>query len=425
MARARGWRCRCQLEAMSFALWWALFALPSGLWPSLGTSGAIGATHWWLQTPQLPGGRPQFTLQHQQNSLRYGAHPQGWAWHLQSKNLGIWWSPNRTLGVSAQTRGTWRDCAWDASAAWSPLGWTARAQTKGLSLVRSYQGQYGLGWSWDASRFEVQWGPIGRSLGIRHGDLEWRRSRTSMGTTDLLRLRHGSNLLEWRSSELQNGSQHQFGLRTGWGPSRLWVQLLVHGQHAQTLARLSFSQPEWGEFMLGFSPRQAQVRFQVPDQSPLRGSFVEWGSAATLNLTHRGRGITAIWNPYQQNLSVQIFARHEFVPKARLEPKKLLEPPVCWLDVTYSYYGQPPNVELELRGTSCQRVILIAQERQWKDHIPPGRYLVTGAAPKGWRLELPGDSLELKPNATCPIWISLVPNAAPIRWISASSAAAE
>jgi hypothetical protein len=78
-----------------------------------------------------------------------------------------------------------------------------------------------------------------------------------------------------------------------------------------------------------------------------------------------------------------------------------------------------------LRGARAHRVVLIPQNRQWKDHIPPGRYAVTGSAPKGWKLELPADSITLSPGSTSPMWIGLRPHMAQIRWVSGLSESSE
>ena len=411
---------------MSFALWWALVSLPGGIWPSFGTSGVAGPTQWWIQTPNLPAGRPQISLQHRHWSLRYGAQAQGWAWQIQSRNLGVWWSPGRALGLSGQHRGSLYGSAWDASAAWSPKGWTARGYWKGFSAVRTYQGQYGLGYQLEATKVDVQWGAALRSFGIRHGDLEWRRSINAVGTTDLIRLRRGRSIAEWRSTNLAHHSQQQIGFRTSWGPSRFWVQVVSQGGHSQALARVSYSQTLWGTATLGYSGRQALIRYHLPDRGALRGSFIEWGPVAQVHAVHRGRGLAAVWNPQSKQLSLQLFARHQFThqPKSDLVPQPQEAAP-CWLDITYTFAGQPPNVELELRGPRAHRVVLIPQNRQWKDHVPPGRYAVTGSAPKGWKLELPTDSITLAPGTTSPVWIGLKPHLTQIRWVSGPSESLE
>jgi hypothetical protein len=393
-------------------------SLPGGIWPSFGTSGVSGSTQWWIQTPNLPAGRPQLNVQHGHWSLRYGAHAQGWAWNIQSRHLGVWWSPGRTLGVSGQHRGTFRGSVWTAGAAWSPQGWTARGNWKGISAVRTYQGQYGVGFQREATKVDIQWGPVLRSVGIRHGDLEWRRSRNALGTTDLVRLNRGRSTAEWRSTVLSHRTQHQFGFRTSWGPSRFWIQVVANEGTAQTLARMSYSQPRWGTATAGYSSGQAVLRYHVPDRGAFRGSFVEWGPVAQIHAVHRGRGLAAVWNPQSKQISLQIFARHQFAPQPKSDPIPQREATPCWLDVTYTYSGEPPNVELELRGTSTHRVVLIPQNRQWKDHIPPGRYAVTGTAPKGWKLELPSDSITLASGSTSPMWVALRPHAAHIRWVT-------
>ena len=391
----------------------------------MGSSGTAGAAQWWMQTPMLPGGRPQFALQHRHTSLRYGAHAAGWSWQLQSKHLGVWWSPHRSMGLTAQFRGTQKNAAWNASGAWSPQGWTVQGQYQGITLDRSYQGQYRLGYHAESLRLDLNWGNQFRSFGLRIGDLEWRRSTSAQGTSDLLRLRRGPSVLEWRTSMLPFGTQQLWGIRTNLGPSRLWIQVINQGTRSQAVARLSYSNTSWGSAVLGYSSRQALLRYQLPDQSPLSGSYVEWASAATLNLAHRGRGFTLIWNPYRAQISLYLFARHDFSSKPKPQMVRPVESPKCWLDVTYSFTGQPPNVELEFRGPSTQRVVLLPQSRQWKDHLPPGRYAVTGTAPKGWKLELPKDSVELRAHVTQTMWVNLVPQAGAIRWISASGAAAE
>lgn len=407
---------------MSFALWWALVTLPGGIWPSFGSSGTSGSTQWWVQTPNLPAGRPQLSLQHRHWSLRYGAQAQGWAWQIQSRNLGVWWSPGRTLGLSGQYRGNLYGSAWNASGAWSPHGWTAHGTWKGFSAVRTYQGQYGIGFQLEATKVDVQWGPAMRSLGIRHGDLEWRRSVTSVGTTDLVRLRRGTSTAEWRSTNLEHHSQQQIGFRTAWGPSRLWVQVVSQGGQSKTMARVSYSQSRWGTATLGYTAGQTMLRYHVPDRGAFRGSFVEWGAATQVHAVHKGRGIAILWNPHGKHLSMQVFARHQFAPKPQTDVlAKPEEAAPCWLDITYSFAGQPPNIELELRGPRTHRVVLIPQNRQWKDHVPPGRYAVRGTAPKGWKLELPADSITLAPGTTRPVWIGLTPHVAQIRWISGPS----
>jgi hypothetical protein len=194
----------------------------------------------------------------------------------------------------------------------------------------------------------------------------------------------------------------------------------------QTLARINYSQTKWGTATLGYSGRQAMIRYHLPDRGSFRGSFVEWGQVAQINAVHRGRGLAVVWNPKIKQLSLQIFARHQFAPKLKSEPvpqREEISP--CWLDVTYTFAGQPPNVELQLQGTSTYRVVLIPQNRQWKDHIPPGRYAVTGSAPKGWKLELPADSITLTPSTTSPVWIGLKPHVAQIRWVSGPSESSE
>jgi hypothetical protein len=411
---------------VSFALWWALVSLPGGIWPSFGTSGVYGATQWWVQTPNLPAGRPQISVQHGHWSLRYGTQAQGWGWQLQSRYMGIWWSPDKALGLSGQYRGTYRGSQWDLGAAWSPQGWTARGHWKGLSAVRTYQKQFGLGYQLESTKVDVQWGPALRSFGIRHGDLEWRRSTSAVGITDLVRLRRGHSTAEWRSTTLEHHSQQQIGFRTCWGPNRLGIQMVANKDLTQTLARISYSQTKWGTATLGYSGRQAMIRYHLPDRGSFRGSFVEWGPVAQIHAVHRGRGLAAVWNPKSKQLSLQIFARHQFAPKHKSEPvpqREEITP--CWLDVTYTFAGQPPNVELQLHGTSTYRVVLIPQNRQWKDHVPPGRYAVTGSAPKGWKLELPADSITLAPGTTSPVWIGLKPHVTQIRWVSDPSESSE
>lgn len=411
---------------MSFALWWALVTLPGGIWPSFGTSGTYASTRWWVQTPNQPLGRPQLSVQHQQWSLRYGAHAQGWAWHVQSQHLGIWWSPGRALGLSGKSRGMLYGYAWSASGAWSPHGWTARGTWRGFSAVRTYQGQYGIGIQRDATNVDVQWGPAMRSVGIRHGDLEWRRSITSFGTTDLVRLRRGQSTAEWRSTTLAQHNQRQIGFRTAWGPSRLWVQVISQGGQSKTMARVSFSQIHWGSVTLGYAAGQTMLRYNVPDRGTFRGSFIEWGATTQIHAVHKGRGVAVTWNPYGKHLSMQLFARHQFEPRSKPDAvPKLEEVAPCWLDITYSFAGQPPNIELELRGTRAHRVVLVPQNRQWKDHVPPGRYAVRGIAPKGWRLELPTDSVTLSSGSTSQIWIGLRHHVPQIRWISGPSESSE
>jgi hypothetical protein len=70
-------------------------------------------------------------------------------------------------------------------------------------------------------------------------------------------------------------------------------------------------------------------------------------------------------------------------------------------------------------------VVLVPQNRQWKDHVPPGRYAVTGSAPKEWKLELPVDSITLTPGRNSPVWIGLKPHVTQIRWVSGPSESPE
>jgi hypothetical protein len=107
------------------------------------------------------------------------------------------------------------------------------------------------------------------------------------------------------------------------------------------------------------------IRYHLPDRGAFRGSFVEWGPVAQIHAVHRGRGLAAAWNPQSKQLSLQLFARHQFTPQSKsdLVPQPQEATP-CWLDITYTFAGQPPNVELELRGARAHRVILIPQNRQ-------------------------------------------------------------
>jgi hypothetical protein len=157
----------------------------------------------------------------------------------------------------------------------------------------------------------------------------------------------------------------------------------------------------------------------------LRGSFVEWSSAVQLHLVHHGRGITATWNPQTGKTNVQIAMRHQFASRQKTKLLAKVEQPTSWLDINYTFAGAPPSVELQLRGVQTHRVVLIAQNRQWKDHVPPGRYAVVGNSPNGWKLELPNDSITLHPGQTSSIWVSLKPKVSNIRWATGPSESPE
>jgi len=404
---------------VSFALWWALTTLPGGIWPSFGSSGTYGATQWWMQSaPAKYGGRPQVSLQRHDWSLRYGPQAQGWAWQLSRSNVGIWWIPGRTLGLTGSFRGRAVGSPWTASAAASRENWTAHASWKGYRWFRSYQGIQGFSAQRDLTRLEVQWGPQWRSIGLSHGDLSWRRSTSPLGATELVRLRRGVHSAEWRSTRMTHGTQHQLGLRTQWGKSRLWVQWLAQNGSAQTMARASYSHPDWGSGTLGFSGRQPVLRYTLPNRGALGGSFIEWSSVLQLSAAHRNQGLSVSWDPRTGQWNIQLSGRHTVRPVPRPTSVAAATTAPCWLDVSYQFSGQPPSVELTLRGRSDHRVVLVSQDRQWKDHVPPGRYAVTGTAPKGWALELPTDSLTLRAGEIAPLWIALKPHHPRVRWVS-------
>jgi hypothetical protein len=96
----------------------------------------------------------------------------------------------------------------------------------------------------------------------------------------------------------------------------------------------------------------------------------------------------------------------------------------AWIDLNYEFSGSPPELFLELKGSEVHSIQLLAQTRQWKDHIPPGAYAVSGKAPKGWILELSSDSLRVEAGKICPLWIRLKRPEGMVRWVIASGGSA-
>lgn len=404
---------------MSFAVWWALTTLPTGFWPSLGSTGIIGSTHWFFQTSLHPlGGRPQLSLQHKSLSLRYTLLSTGWAWQITGRHFGVWFAPNLRGGLSGHYRGKIAKHPWSGQLSISRYGWVARAQWADFLWFRNTQGLQSISYNWNKTRIQAQWAPDIRSLSLQHGGLTIRRTESPYYLTDLVKFQEGRTIFEWRSTNRDGSLQRQFGIQTSRGSSRLSIQYLELSGLYQIHARLNLHHPTWGTITTGILGRQRLLRYSIPEGNSWRGSFIEWGRTAQLHLVNKGHGIGVVWDPYQKRWSAQFSARHLFrrtIRKESLTPK--LSSP-CWLDINYRYSGKPPNVEIELHGKSRHQVVLIPQNRQWKDHVPPGRYAVQGSAPKGWELELPKDSIILSPGIITPIWIGLRPRVTQIRWIN-------
>ncbi len=410
---------------MTFALWWALATLPGGLWPVLGASWQQGSSSLWFQSAPTPfGGRSQFSGSHKYWSLRYGSHSPGWGWSLSHKGRGLWLSPQGSLGAMWSGKGCFAKQPWTAQATVHSKSWVGRGSWGPLTLQRSLPGCNLASLRWDSRQIDALWAPGMKAVGFRLEGMEWRRSWTLGQTSDLLRYRLGETSLEWRSSAGKSRVQQQFSLRTAIKGRRIGLYVADQGSGARYAARLNVHLPNGVNWAAGWSGGQALVRWSLGGQSAFSGSSLELGNPIRARLEFRGAGISSEWSRTGTLQYASLSSRHTWTRKPPKLPPSQTEYDPAWIDLNYEFSGSPPELFLELKGSEVHRIQLLAQTRQWKDHIPPGTYAVSVKAPKGWILELSTDSLRVEAGKICALWVRLKRPEGMVRWVSASGGSA-
>jgi hypothetical protein len=230
--------------------------------------------------------------------------------------------------------------------------------------------------------------------------------------------------MEWRSSAGKSRVQQQFSLRTAIKGRRIGLYVADQGSGTRYAARLNIHQPNGVNWAAGWSGGQALVRWSLGGQSAFSGSSLELGNPIRARLEFRGAGISSEWSRTGTLQYVYLSSRHTWTRKPPKLPPSQREYDPAWIDLNYEFSGSPPELFLELKGSEVHRIQLLAQTRQWKDHIPPGTYAVSGKAPKGWILELSSDSLRVEAGKICPIWVRLKRPEGMVRWLSASGGSA-
>lgn len=406
---------------MSFALWWVLASAPGGIWPSFGASWQHQNRSLWLQSAPTPfGGRGQFAASQGPWTLRYGSHSPGWGWSATLRGRGIW-SDGRGnwAGLWTQSGKLWSK-PFQVNVAGQPTGWVGSLRFGEVRIQRALPQNYLLTWNHKGLQLDGFWSRSSYALGIRHEALEWRRTTSGQSQQQMLRYRVGATAVEWRLTTGSFGSQQQFALRTQIGAHRFWLHATELRGSTQFAVRANVQAPNLGSWTAGWSPGQSMLRWSLPPSSSLHGSFVELGRPMRARVEYRGMAIQAEWNDQFRVRHVAVSARHQWNSRPRQRLEVPAEATPAWLDISYGFVGSPPVVELQAKGAdgSTHRLQLLAQSRQWKDHIPPGIYILQGSAPPGWELELPRDSLRLTAGKIAPIHVALKRPERWVRWVS-------
>jgi hypothetical protein len=410
---------------MSFALWWALSTIPGGLWPALGLSWSDSKHSLWFQSsPTRFGGRPQLAARRGDWSLVYGSQMAGWGWSLTRRGTGIWHAQNGGVGAMWSGEGQLASKPWSAKATWQRHGWVGSASWNGINLQRTLGGTQSLTWRTGNQWIEANQNGSNRSLGYHDQsvDARWLWGPELRG--HVLRLHAQESSLEWRRTQTPHSIQQQLTWTLNVRDHRMWVHLSERNGSPQLNVRAWIQTPDAGGWMAGWSTGQATLRWSAPRQSPFSGSYVELGNPHRACLSYRSMRFFGEWSAQSHVFAAGISARHGFRPKEPRPADREAASAPAWIDLNVEMTGSPPALYLEFCGTRTYRVQVLPQERQWKDHVPPGTYAVRGSAPTGWDWKLPTDSVRLESGKISQVWVRLERPKGYIRWINAPGGAA-